>query len=156
MQFMKILKILLLLTTAVVAIIFTIGVFINIKEERWYYMPLYHTIIISLSFLLSVSCTAYHIASFKFYRKKISDTTLSKFFLIGAIACSVFAIYVAVQEYIRLYLGAGIATDVLVVMFLIFVYGVLNLVEVIYLRKQIKQLKKTSLETEIDTIGDSH
>ena len=151
---MKILKILLLIVTAGFAVLFTAGAFVVLKNTR-FNIPLYDLIMIILSFVLSIACTAYHIVSFKFYRKSISDMTLSKFFWMVAIACSVFAIYVAGHEYISLYLGAGIATDVLVVMFLVFVYGVLNLVEVIYLRKQIKKLIKTSLDSEIDTIGDS-
>ncbi|MEM6686878.1 MAG: hypothetical protein AAF617_13925 [Bacteroidota bacterium] len=152
---MKILKIILFLVIFGFALFFTLGVFVIVKEGR-IYRSLFDITMISLCFILSISCTIYHIVSLKYYTKKKPTRVISPLLQIMAIACSVFAVYVAGHEYTSLFLGAGIPLDVLITMFLVFVYGVLNFIEVLYLRKQIKQSEQASLDSEINTIGNSY
>jgi len=150
---MKILKIILLLVTSGLAVFFTIGMYVLL--QRAYGMPMYDVTMISLSFSLSTLCAIYHVMTLSYYTKKKSGKATGKLFWIAAIACSLFAVYVAGHEFTSLYLGADIQTEVLIVMSLVFVYGVLNIVEVVYLRKLIKQQTKTSFDAEIDSIGNS-
>lgn len=155
---MKTLKILLLGITFLSALFFSYGGVLVILENSE--LPLYDFIMIFLSITLSLLSTIYHIVSFKYYRKKKSTRNLRKLFWIGTVGYSLFAIYVAVNEFVKFFLielfNSDINYEVLIIMIPVFVYGIVNLIEVMALRKRIKHLKRASIEEEIDDIGNSN
>ncbi|AXG68042.1 hypothetical protein KORDIASMS9_00231 [Kordia sp. SMS9] len=151
---MKILKIILLTITFGIALLFATEFPMRLKTGLQY-MPLYDLIMISLTILFSFLCAGYHIVSLKYYRKNKPSTDIGKLLWIAAIGCSLFAMYVAVVEFVKAF-RADIQMEILLVLVGVFIYGVLNIVEVVYLRKKINLLVKTSFTSEIDDIGNSH
>lgn len=153
---MKIFKIFLLSISVLLSVTF----FSKVIEDfsRIFSRPLYDSIMISLTITLSTLCAIYHVLSYGYYRKKKMQPKVSKLFWVGAACLSIFIFYVAGNEFVKLLwngsLYAGRNREILIIMTLVFVYGVLNLIEIIQLQKRIKKLAKVSLEDEINDIGN--